>query len=74
MKPCSGPTRVKRTVGGEPCSRLRGRDHALAVVWFPQVSIVGVTGPEARWAGYLLNLAGVYVITHWLYRDVGCAI
>jgi len=32
---------------------------ALAVVWFTQVSIVGVTGPEARWAGYLLNLTGV---------------
>jgi len=32
---------------------------ALAVLWFTQVSIVGVTGPEARWTGYLLNLAGV---------------
>lgn len=32
---------------------------ALAVVWFTQVAIVGITGPEARWSGYLLNLVGV---------------
>ncbi len=32
---------------------------AIAVVWFAQVSIVGVTGPEARWTGLLLNAAGV---------------
>ena len=31
---------------------------ALAVVWFTQVSIVGVTGPEARWTGLLLQRAG----------------
>ncbi|UPV99893.1 YeeE/YedE family protein [Halorussus gelatinilyticus] len=30
----------------------------LAVLWFTQVSIVGVTGPEARWTGYLLERAG----------------
>lgn len=32
---------------------------ALAVVWFTQVSIVGVTGPEARWTGYLAQRAGI---------------
>ncbi|AGB33457.1 hypothetical protein C488_17918 [Natrinema pellirubrum DSM 15624] len=32
---------------------------AAAVLWFSQVSIVGVTGPEARWTGYLLSQAGV---------------
>jgi len=32
---------------------------AAAVLWFSQVSIVGVTGPEARWTGYLLSRAGV---------------
>ncbi|WP_254538401.1 YeeE/YedE family protein [Halomarina litorea] len=32
---------------------------AMAVVWFTQVSIVGVTGPEARWTGYLLSQVGV---------------
>jgi hypothetical protein len=32
---------------------------ALAVVWFAQVSIVGVTGPEARWAGLFLERVGV---------------
>ncbi|APW98104.1 hypothetical protein CHINAEXTREME_10030 [Halobiforma lacisalsi AJ5] len=32
---------------------------AVAVVWFSQVSIVGVTGPEARWTGYLLQQVGV---------------
>ncbi|RBI63506.1 YeeE/YedE family protein [halophilic archaeon] len=31
----------------------------LAVLWFTQVSIVGVTGPEARWTGYLLEQVGV---------------
>ncbi|WP_435178769.1 YeeE/YedE family protein [Halorussus sp. AFM4] len=30
----------------------------LAVLWFTQVSIVGVTGPEARWTGYLLEQVG----------------
>ncbi|QCS44076.1 YeeE/YedE family protein [Natrinema versiforme] len=32
---------------------------AAAVLWFSQVSIVGVTGPEARWTGYLLSQVGV---------------
>ncbi|SFC43836.1 hypothetical protein SAMN05444422_108148 [Halobiforma haloterrestris] len=32
---------------------------AVAVLWFSQVSIVGVTGPEARWTGYLLQQVGV---------------
>lgn len=32
---------------------------AIAVVWFTQVSIVGVTGPEARWTGYLAQQVGV---------------
>ena len=32
---------------------------AAAVLWFTQISIVGVTGPEARWTGYLLSQAGV---------------
>lgn len=32
---------------------------AVAVLWFTQVSIVGITGPEARWTGYLLNQVGV---------------
>ncbi|WP_129116725.1 YeeE/YedE family protein [Halegenticoccus tardaugens] len=32
---------------------------AMAVVWFTQVSIVGITSPEARWTGYLLSQAGV---------------
>lgn len=32
---------------------------AVAVIWFTQVSIVGITGPEARWTGYLLSQAGV---------------
>lgn len=32
---------------------------AVAVIWFSQVSIVGVTGPEARWTGYLLHQVGV---------------
>ncbi|MDY7082125.1 MAG: YeeE/YedE family protein [Halobacteria archaeon] len=32
---------------------------ALAVVWFTQVSIVGITGPEARWTGYLLQQVGI---------------
>lgn len=31
----------------------------LALLWFTQVSIVGVTGPEARWAGYVLQQAGI---------------
>ncbi|ELY64083.1 YeeE/YedE family protein [Natronococcus jeotgali] len=30
-----------------------------AVLWFTQASIVGVTGPEARWTGYLLSQVGV---------------
>lgn len=32
---------------------------AAAVLWFTQHSIVGVTGPEARWTGYLLSQVGV---------------
>jgi uncharacterized membrane protein YedE/YeeE len=32
---------------------------AVAVLWFTQYSIVGITGPEARWTGYLLQLIGV---------------
>ncbi|WP_222915099.1 YeeE/YedE family protein [Natrinema sp. SYSU A 869] len=32
---------------------------AAAVLWFSQVSIVGITGPEARWTGYLLSQVGV---------------
>ncbi|MFD1565468.1 YeeE/YedE family protein [Haloarchaeobius amylolyticus] len=32
---------------------------AAAVLWFTQVSVVGVTGPEARWTGYLLSQVGV---------------
>ncbi|MFC7157257.1 YeeE/YedE family protein [Halomarina halobia] len=32
---------------------------AAAVLWFTQVSIVGITGPEARWTGYLLSQIGV---------------
>lgn len=32
---------------------------AVAVLWFTQVSIVGITGPEARWTGYLLSQVGV---------------
>lgn len=32
---------------------------ALAVLWFTQISIVGITGPEARWTGYLLQTAGL---------------
>ncbi|MBB6645639.1 YeeE/YedE family protein [Halobellus ruber] len=31
----------------------------MAVLWFTQVSIVGITGPEARWTGYLLSQVGV---------------
>ncbi|MFW5929605.1 MAG: YeeE/YedE family protein [Halobacteriota archaeon] len=31
---------------------------AVAVLWFTQVSIVGVTGPESRWTAYLLQTAG----------------
>lgn len=34
---------------------------AIAVLWFTQWSIVGITGPEARWTGYLLSLVGVDV-------------
>lgn len=34
---------------------------AVAILWFTQVSIVGVTGPEARWTGYLLSQVGVDV-------------
>lgn len=34
---------------------------AMAVVWFTQVSIVGITGPEARWTGYILSQMGVDV-------------
>ncbi|MUW15100.1 YeeE/YedE family protein, partial [Halorubrum sp. CBA1125] len=33
----------------------------VAVLWFTQVSIVGITGPEARWTGYLLSQVGVDV-------------
>lgn len=32
---------------------------AVAVIWFSQVSIVGITGPEARWTGYLLSQIGI---------------
>lgn len=32
---------------------------AVAVLWFTQVSIVGITGPESRWTAYLLQTAGV---------------
>lgn len=32
---------------------------AMAAVWFTQVSIVGITGPEARWTGFLLSQVGV---------------
>ncbi|ELY98103.1 YeeE/YedE family protein [Natrialba asiatica] len=32
---------------------------AAAVLWFTQHSIVGVTGPESRWTGYLLSQVGV---------------
>lgn len=32
---------------------------AVAVLWFTQVSIVGITGPEARWTGYLLSQVGM---------------
>lgn len=40
---------------------------AVAVVWFTQVAIVGITGPEARWTGYLLERAGVDAgsFTYW---------
>jgi uncharacterized protein len=31
----------------------------LALLWFTQVFIVGITGPEARWAGYLLQQVGL---------------
>jgi uncharacterized membrane protein YedE/YeeE len=31
----------------------------VAVLWFTQVSIVGVTGPESRWTAYLLQTVGV---------------
>jgi len=31
----------------------------VAVLWFTQVSIVGVTGPESRWTAYFLQTAGV---------------
>lgn len=31
----------------------------VAVVWFTQVSIVGITGPESRWTAYLLQTTGV---------------
>ena len=34
---------------------------AVALLWFSQVSVVGITGPEARWTGYLLNQVGVNV-------------
>lgn len=32
---------------------------AVAVLWFTQVSIVGVTGPESRWTAYILQTAGI---------------
>ncbi|UPM45118.1 YeeE/YedE family protein [Halocatena salina] len=32
---------------------------AVAVLWFVQVSIVGITGPEARWTGYLISQVGI---------------
>ncbi|MFB6113758.1 MAG: YeeE/YedE family protein [Halodesulfurarchaeum sp.] len=31
----------------------------FALIWFMNVSIVGITGPEARWAGYLLQQVGI---------------
>lgn len=34
---------------------------AVALIWFTQVSILGITGPEARWTGYLLSQVGVNV-------------
>lgn len=30
----------------------------VAVLWFTHVSIVGITGPESRWTGYILQTAG----------------
>jgi uncharacterized membrane protein YedE/YeeE len=40
---------------------------AAAMLWFAHVSIVGVTGPEARWSGYLLSQVGVDVegVEYW---------
>ena len=43
---------------------------AVAVVWFAHVSIVGVTGPEARWTGYLLSQAGVDVAGYEYWGSV----
>lgn len=48
----------------------------FALVWFTSVSIVGITGPEARWSGYLLSLVGVDAgsFTYWgsvLFRGAG---
>lgn len=34
---------------------------AVSVLWFSQVSVVGITGPEARWTGYLLSQVGIDV-------------
>ena len=43
---------------------------ALAVLWFTQVSIVGVTGPEARWTGYLLSRVGVDAASYEYWGSV----
>lgn len=39
----------------------------VAMLWFAHVSIVGITGPEARWTGYALNAVGIDVdgIEYW---------
>jgi len=52
---------------------------AVAVLWFTQVSIVGVTGPEARWTGYLLSQVGVDAgaYEYWgsiLFRGAGVGV
>ncbi|MGB9964134.1 YeeE/YedE family protein [Halobacterium hubeiense] len=52
---------------------------AVAVLWFTQVSIVGVTGPEARWTGYLLQQVGVDAgsFEYWgaiLFRGAGVGV
>ncbi|NIB98454.1 YeeE/YedE family protein [Halobacterium sp. R2-5] len=52
---------------------------AVAVLWFTQVSIVGVTGPEARWTGYLLSQVGVDAgsFEYWgavLFRGAGVGV
>ncbi|GAA0266772.1 YeeE/YedE family protein [Halobacterium noricense] len=51
----------------------------VAVLWFTQVSIVGVTGPEARWTGYLLSQVGVDAgsFEYWgaiLFRGAGVGV